>query len=174
MLYLIRHFKVKDTTTNKLNSEEFNDWIDLYDNSDLEYLDIDMPQISKIYVSNQKRAIKTADYLKLEYEKSELLREVETFPFINTKLKFSKDFWLIISRILWLFNLTDKETKQDTIKRAREFIEQLKNNNQKKSILIISHGLFLKVFISELKKIGFCGNIDLRIKNGKIYEFKYC
>ena len=171
-IYILRHFKVKDTTTNKLNSKEFKTWIGLYDNSALEYLDIDIPQVGKVYVSNQKRAMLTADYLKLDYHQSDLLREVETFPFINTKLKFSKNFWLIISRVLWIFNLTAKETKQDTIKRAKEFIKQLKNNNQEKSILIISHGLFLKVLISEFKKIGFYGNIDLKIKNGVVYELK--
>ena len=171
-IYILRHFKVKDTITNKLNSKEFKTWIDLYDNSALEYLDIDIPQVDKVYVSNQKRAMMTADYFKLDYDQTDLLREVETFPFMNTRLKFSKHFWLIISRILWLLNITSKETKRDTIKRAKEFIEQLKNNNQEETVLIISHGLFLKVLISEFKKIGFRGNIDLKIKNGVVYELK--
>lgn len=171
-IYILRHFKVKDTITNKLNSKEFKTWIDLYDNSALEYLDIDIPQVDKVYVSSQNRAMMTADYFKLDYEQSDLLREVETFPFMNTRLKFSKHFWLIISRVLWLLNITSKETKQDTIKRAKEFIEQLKNNNQEETVLIISHGLFLSIFIKELRYRKYFGLTDFHLKNGVIYKLQ--
>lgn len=69
-IYIIRHFKVKDNSTNKrLNSNEFAHWIEEYDNFDLEYLNLNPPKFDKIYVSSQNRAIKTANYLNLDYEK---------------------------------------------------------------------------------------------------------
>ena len=94
-IYLLRHFKVKDTQLSNLNSQEFSSWVNNYDFYELEYKNIELPIIDKIYVSSQNRAIKTANYLKLDYEKSDLLIEVEAFPFVKTKLKFSKFFWLI-------------------------------------------------------------------------------
>jgi broad specificity phosphatase PhoE len=171
-IYILRHFKVKDTTTKKLNSNEFSDWVELYDNTELEYLDIDISKVGKVYSSSQNRAVKTAEYLKLEFEQTELLKEVEAYPFINTQFRFSKNFWLIVSRVLWLFNLTKSERKRATIKRAKEFIQKIENEDNG-SILVVSHGLFLKVLISELKKIGFDGDIEFRIKSGKIYELQY-
>lgn len=65
MIYLIRHFKVKDSSKKWLNSQEFNAWVKDYDNFDIEYIDIDIPKdIDDIYVSSQNRAVKTAKYLK--------------------------------------------------------------------------------------------------------------
>ena len=67
-IYLLRHFKVKDISKNRLNSQEFNDWVKDYDNFDIEYIDIDIPKdIDDIYVSSQNRVIKTAEYLNLTY-----------------------------------------------------------------------------------------------------------
>ena len=64
-IYIIRHFKVKDSTNKRLNSNEFAHWIEEYDNFDLEYLNLNLPKFDKIYVSSQNRAIKTANYLKI-------------------------------------------------------------------------------------------------------------
>lgn len=40
-IYILRHFKVKDTTTNKLNLKEFKTWIGLY---------VDIPQMRNTYL----------------------------------------------------------------------------------------------------------------------------
>jgi hypothetical protein len=42
MIYLLRHFKVKDISKNRLNSQEFNDWVKNYNNFDIEYIDINI------------------------------------------------------------------------------------------------------------------------------------
>ena len=88
---------------------------------------------------------------------------------MDTKLRFSKNFWLVMGRLLWLFNLTKRESRKDTVKRAKEFIDKLQNEGDK-SVLVVSHGLFLKVLAKELKNSGFSGNVDFRIKSGKIYR----
>ena len=95
-IYLLRHFKVKDTISNRLNSQDFEVWVDAYDTFDLEYRNVDLPAVKNVYVSSQNRAVNTAKHLGLEYEITDLLREVEAKPFISTKKwKFSKSFWLI-------------------------------------------------------------------------------
>ena len=167
-IYLLRHFKVKDTQLSNLNSDEFTSWVDNYDFYELEYKNIELPKIDKTYVSSQNRAIKTANYLKLDYEKSNLLVEVEAFPFVNTKLRVPKLFWLILSRILWFFNLTQFEIKKQTVKRIEKFLSKIEK--EEKTILIISHGLFLKILINQLKKRDFKSNNDVSLKNGKLYK----
>jgi len=169
-IYLLRHFKVKDPISTKLNSEQFNKWVDRYDEFDLEYHHIELPKnIEKIYCSSLNRTVKTAKIFNKVFITTPELIEVEAFAFFNTKLKFSKTFWLLIGRILWYFNLSKKENKKDTKQRAKELIEKLQEENANK-ILLISHGLFLNVLTKELQKKGFQGEVDLRPKNGKIYK----
>lgn len=167
-IYLLRHFKVKDTQLSNLNSDEFTSWVRNYDFYELEYKNIELPKIDKAYVSSQNRAIKTANYLKLDYEESNLLVEVEAFSFVNTKLRFPKWFWLILSRTLWFFNLIQFETKKQTVKRVEKFLSKIEK--EEKTILIISHGLFLKLLINQLKKRDFKSNNDVSLKNGKLYK----
>ncbi len=169
-IYLLRHFKVQDKTTKKLNSQEFDKWVDDYDNYDLDYLDIDLPKIDRVFVSSQNRVIKTAQYLKQDFTTLDKLVEVEAKAFISTNYKFSKSFWLIVGRLLWYFSLSKIEKKEDTIQRAKKIVEILENDDSQ-NILIISHGLFLKILQKELKSSGYSGKIDLKPDNGVVYRF---
>jgi broad specificity phosphatase PhoE len=167
MIYLLRHFKVKDISKNRLNSQEFNDWVKDYDNFELEYIDIDIPKdIDDIYVSSQNRAIKTAEYLNLTYQTSELLAEVGVKAFIDTNLKLPKWLWLSVGRVLWYFDFTSSENRSNTKSRINDFISQI---DFEKNTLIISHGFFMTFLIKKLKSLGFTGDIDVRVKNAKVY-----
>ena len=167
MIYLIRHFKVKDISKNRLNSQEFNDWVKDYDNFELEYINIELPQnIDKIYVSSQNRAIKTADLLKLDYKISDLLMEVKIEAFCKTNIKLPKWLWLSIGRVLWYFDFTSSENRNNTKKRINDFVSQI---NFEENILIISHGFFMTFLINKFKNLGFYEDTDMGIKNGKIY-----
>ncbi len=56
-IYLFRHFKVKDSSSSWLNSDEFDKWVKDYDSFELEYSDIVLSKnIDKIYVSSQVEA----------------------------------------------------------------------------------------------------------------------
>lgn len=91
MIYFLRHFKVNDSSKNWLNSSEFDNWVKDYDTFELEYSDVFLPKnIDKIYVPSQNRAIKSADFLDLDYEINDLLVEVPIKSFINTKFKLPK------------------------------------------------------------------------------------
>lgn len=41
-IYILRHFKVKDISKNRLNSAAFNDWVKDYDNFELKYININI------------------------------------------------------------------------------------------------------------------------------------
>lgn len=145
MIYFLRHFKVKDSSNSWLNSEEFDKWVKDYDTFELEYSDIVLPKnLDKIYVSSQIRAIKSADFLNLDYEIDDLLVEVPIKSFINTKSKLPKWLWLFTGRLAWFFNFKQIEKKKETDKRVEDFIKNLDINS---NILIISHGFFMMLLI---------------------------
>ena len=170
MIYFLRHFKVKDSSKNWLNSDEFDKWVKGYDTFELEYNDVVLPKnIDKIHVSSQIRAIKSADFLNLDYEINDLLVEVPIKSFINTKFKLPKWLWLFAGRLTWFFNFKQIETKKETNKRVEDFIKNLDINS---NILIISHGFFMMLLIKKLKKIGYNGNISKKMKNGKVCILK--
>jgi broad specificity phosphatase PhoE len=167
LIYFLRHFKVKDNSKSWLNSEEFNQWVKSYDTFELEYNSVVLPKnIDKIYVSSQNRAIKSADFLNLNYKINDLLVEVPIKSFIYTKFKLPKWLWLFVGRLAWFFNLKQFETKEETNERIENFIQNLDMNS---NILIISHGFFMILLLKKLKKIGYRGDIPRRIGNGKVY-----
>ena len=167
MIYFLRHFKVKDSSSSWLNSNEFDKWVKDYDTFELEYSDIVLSKnIDKIYVSSQNRAIKSADFLNLNYKINDLLVEVPIKSFIYTKFKLPKWLWLFVGRLAWFFNLKQLETKEETNERIENFIQNLDMNS---NILIISHGFFMILLLKKLKKIGYRGDIPRRIGNGKVY-----
>lgn len=166
-IYLFRHFKVKDSSSSWLNSDEFDNWVKDYDTFKLEYTDIVLPKnIDKIYVSSQNRAIKSANFLNLDYEINDLLVEVPIKSFINTKFKLPKWLWLFIGRATWFLNLTKNENRKQTTKRVETFISDIDLNN---NILIISHGFFMMLLVKKLKNVGYTRNISSKMSNGKVY-----
>jgi len=166
-IHLLRHFRVNDKQKGLMDADEFLAWVAQYDNMELEYGKVDLPaKIDKVFVSRQQRAVKSAAYLALESEMSDLLVEVDAQTFMSGKIKLPKNLWLFIDRLCWYLNFRSVENRSNTIKRAREFIEKIKDTED---VLIISHGLFMHVLISELKKEGFEGSVDKKIKNATIY-----
>ena len=151
-----------------LNADEFDRWVEAYDRYELKYIDIKLPQnIDTIYVSTQNRALRSVLYITEKFQRSELLVEVRPESFIKTQIKLPKIVWLIISRILWYFNLSKGENRADTIQRAEAFIERV---DLEQNSLIITHGFFMKVLVQRLRLRGYKGKIDRRATNGKLYH----
>jgi len=171
-IYILRHFCVKDTQKGMMNSAEFNHWVHSYDNADLKYKTLQLPEVEKVYVSTQNRALKTAKYFKLDFESSALLQEVETYALFDTKWRFPKLFWLLIGRVFWFFNQTKKESRKDTQQRAKAFLQKLQEEKEQ-TVLLVSHGLFLKILLQELQKQSFQGDADFSMQCAKLYKYSY-
>lgn len=169
-IHLLRHFRVNDNQKGLMDADDFLAWVDKYDNIELEYCEVALPaKIDKVFVSRQQRAVKSAAYLALESEMSDLLVEVDAQAFMSGKIKLPKNLWLFIDRLRWYLNFRSVENRSHTIKRARDFIEKIKDIED---VLIVSHGLFMHVLIDELKKEGFEGSIDKKIKNATVYTLE--
>lgn len=171
-IYLLRHFRVKDDQRGWLNGEEFDAWVDAYDEMELEYCNMHLPSMDVCFVSPQSRAVRSANYLGLEYSIESRLHEVEPKLFSQSRWRLSKGVWLGIGRFRWLLNLGKGETRCDSFGRVDEVIAMLQEC-EAKNILILSHGFFIKLIARELQKLGYEGELDIKPKNGKLYHLQY-
>jgi broad specificity phosphatase PhoE len=170
---LLRHFRVKDACEKKLfSSLEIDAWVDFYDRYDLDYHDISLPRVDRVYTSALLRAKRSAEYLGLAYQEDALFNEVEAKAFVDTRWRFPKFFWLLFGRILWSFNLVKRsETKSDTLARVKEATRRIMIDDSE-HIMIVSHGFFMILLVRELRKNGFEGEMDRHPKNGILYTFQ--
>ena len=173
---LVRHFKVDIISTpKKLTGIEFDEWMNLYDRSPVIPTKVNLQNINWeiCYSSTMPRAEETAKNIySKEIISSELLVEVPLTAFSKKKIYFPSFVWHIGSRVAWaLSSKSQPETIKQTKVRIKKFLDLIKDYDDK-NILIVTHGFFMKVFVNELKKIGFNGKIDSAPKNGTLYIFK--
>ena len=173
-IHLLRHFKVKDNTSSWLTSDGFNQWVEEYDKLPLVIKNITLPEEINLIISSTlsraKRTVKELPLPLIETIYTDSLREVGSRVFFKTEIKLQKYIWFTMGSFFWYFNLLDGENRVDSEKRAKDLVCQIRAF-KKESILIVSHGFFMKVLAKELKKENFLGEIDFRPKNGKIYTF---
>lgn len=169
MIYLMRHFKVKDTKQYWMNSAQFEQWVRDYDAFALHEKIINLPSLNKVYTSTCKRAIRTADSLTCTYQTSDLLVEVDAKAFMQTPLPLPKWLWLTIARIQWYLNVSKGENRVDTTRRIEQFFHTC---DMHQDMCIITHGFVMKTIIKVLKKHGFDGDKTLIPRAGKVYRFQ--
>lgn len=173
---LVRHFKVVSPHgKKKLNSVEFNEYMSGYDIYPVKPNDIiiDSNEWDVCYASTLSRAQTTAKTIfEGEILTTSLIIEVPLSAFIKTNTRLHYMIWLIVGRIAWLLSLkSQSDGKPQTLSRIDEFIKQIENSGYQ-NILIVSHGFFMKVFVRELQKRGFKGDLDFSPKNGKLYRLE--
>ena len=173
---LVRHFKVVRTNTLKiLNSTQFDEQMDSYDNSPVKANDIilNSNEWGICYASTLIRANETAKMIyHEEIISTDLIIEVHLSSFMKTNIPFPSTVWHVGGRISWLFSgKSQVEDISGTKQRIDDFMKIIEESGHK-NILVVSHGFFLKVFAHKLKKQGFVGSIDFSPKNGKLYLFE--
>lgn len=173
---LVRHFKVvRSNTSKKLNSSQFDERMNDYDNSPVKANDVSLNsnEWDICYASTLSRADETA---KTIYHgkiiPTDLIIEVPLSAFWKTNILIPSLVWHIGGRIAWLFSgKSQVENISGTKQRIYDFMQIIEESGHE-NILVVSHGFFMKVLTHQLKKRGFIGNIDFAPKNGKLYLFK--
>lgn len=159
-LYVIRHGK---TNWNNIGLLQGNLDIDINEEGIFQAKElsnsIDLKQIDVCLCSPLKRAKKTADIIvgnKMKIVYDDLLIERSFGDYEGKKI----DYDLISSQ--WNYKLNDSsnniESIQDCLLRANKFLSKIKEKYPNKSILIISHGGFIKALHFNL--IGYDENTD--------------
>lgn len=173
---LVRHFKViSPHGKKKLSSDEFNERMSGYDIYPVKpnEVNIDSMEWDVCYASTLSRAQTTA---KTIYDgkiiSTPLIIEVPLSAFIKSNTRLHYMVWQVVGRFAWLFSLkSQEEIKPQTLSRINQFMKLIESSEHQ-NILIVSHGFFMKVFVRELKKRGFKGDLDFSPKNGKLYGFE--
>lgn len=171
-LGLVRHFKVITDEKTFLSSHEFAQAMKNYDSAPVKPNDlkINSGDWDVCYCSTLPRAIKTAETIfDKEIISNDLLVEVPISPFTTKNIKLPISIWHIVARIAWYrSHKSQRESINETRDRINKFYEVLKSSGYER-ILIVAHGYFLHLFNKEMQKIGFNGDVEMNIMNGKLY-----
>lgn len=135
---------------------------------------LDLSQIDICFCSPLKRARQTANILLQDKVKVIYDDMIVERGFGNYEGK-PINFDLIVPQ--WNYKLNDNsntiESIQDCLLRAKKFIDKVKENYPNKTILIISHGSFIKALHFNL--IGYNENTDFlsfNPENSVLYEYE--
>ena len=176
---IIRHFKVNYRKRFFMTSNQFKEWEENYNKSDVIKKDIELMGIKwdKCYASTLIRAIITAKHVyKEDIVKTDLIRETIIDPIFKSSFKLPYWFWAVGGRLAWYFNhKSQEENKTMTREKARKFVDQLQENAKREdseNILVVTHGFFMYSLQKELKKRGFIGKMVTSPKNGVLYLYK--
>ena len=174
-IYIVRHghtdWNVKGllqgTTDIELNEDGINQVKELANN--LDFSKIDICFCSPLKRTKQTAEILVGDKLKIIYDSMIVERNFGDYEGKTI------DFDLIEQQ--WNYKLNDSshniESLKDCLFRAKQFLDKIKKEYPNKTILIISHGSFIKALHFNL--IGYDENTDFlsfNPKNSMVYEYE--
>ncbi|MBR1507459.1 MAG: histidine phosphatase family protein [Eubacterium sp.] len=168
---IIRHAEVDFCWSRRCTSAKFDSDCREYDLSPIKNVTYSIPQIAyqKIYVSKLSRSKDTAKLLfpSGEYLESPLLNEVPLKSSFDCKINMPIWFWNLTGRLQWFINgIRQIETRRQTRKRAKEFIELIRNDDM--DIAVVTHGFYMHTLLQEMKKVGFkMTEASAKFKNGE-------
>lgn len=167
---LIRHAKV-DFVYKKIYSHiEFDRACNTYDRSPIHTArnkkNYDSAEV--IYISSLPRTRDTARLIlpNREYIENEIFNESSIRSFASLPFPLPTALWFLFGRLQWLFGFQRQpETQQQTKRRAKQAADILESDKGKESVLLISHGMFLRVLVKELKSRGYLLTNTARYRN---------
>lgn len=173
-LYVVRHGKTSWNETGLLQGStdiELND-IGIKETKNLK-TKLNLNNIDICLSSPLKRAKQTAQILtdnKIEIKYDDLLKERYFGTLEGKEINYD-----LISK-MWDYNIDNSEYKIESLKeclaRAGVFLKKLKENYENKTVLIVSHGSFIKCLHFVIN--SFDENTDFlsfNPKNTKVYEY---
>lgn len=174
-IYIVRHGQ---TDWNKKNLIQGSSDIELNEVGIRQALEvakkIDLGKIDVCISSPLKRARKTAELI--VDGKMEIINNYMVVERRFGKLEGEKADEDFLKRI-WDYKLDDKEYEIESIKeileRARKFLYFIKEQYKDKTLLIVSHGAFMKALHFNI--VGYDENTDFNSffpDNGEIYEYE--
>ncbi|QKS48459.1 histidine phosphatase family protein (plasmid) [Paenibacillus cellulosilyticus] len=160
---LVHHYPVSPPSRpSRCDAEQYARWCDHYNSADVRLPEVPpfpMADWDICLSSDMRRAAHTIRHLWGEGNPivySSALREVEIAPFCQTKLKLPHQIWSAIGRAAWYTShRSQPETLQQTRARAAAIVDHLHAFGSDQRVLIVSHGLFLRVLRQELRKRGY-------------------
>lgn len=173
-IYIVRHGKtdwndqelLQGTTDIKLNEEGIKQAEKLA--SQIDYSDIDICLCSPLKRTRQTAEILVGNQVKIIYDSMLIERCFGTYE--------GKPIDFDLTEKQWDYKLNDDshniESLHNCLKRAKDFLDKIKKEYPNKTLLIVSHGSFIKALHFNL--IGYDENTDFlsfNPQNCVIYEY---
>ncbi len=165
-IILVRHGRPNFTVNNIISAPGFSQWVRYYNKSNICSESIPPTSLSNktknffVVSSDLNRAIHSA-VLCVDKSPNLILKELREMdiPRFKFPLKLKANNWLIISRLLWFFNVNAqvesfKQAKLRAKLAASKLVELTKTNDE---VVVFSHGLINKYLAKELIKLGWSG-----------------
>lgn len=173
---LIRHFRVKKKyhLWHWITPSEMMQWLDEYDQADVEEIHVDLGEINWEYClsSDLPRAVKTAESIYAgDIIYLPQLREIPVYPLTKREIRLPFWLWGLGIRLAWKWNhRSQMEVKRNAQKRIEEVLSYIEENN-KQNVLIVGHGGLMMFMQKELLKRGFQGPSIRNPANAKLYVY---
>ncbi|WNS45901.1 histidine phosphatase family protein [Paenibacillus sp. MMS20-IR301] len=186
MLGLVRHFKVEHPHPGRwLTAEQFDQWNEGYETAPIRRPEArgNEQQWDLCLCSDQARAVHTASYFAAkEFIYSGQLREVGITAFRPGKLKLGGlrlpvSCWLVFGRLAWAAgHPSQPESRAAVRQRAATVIDKLLAEAESAlpegRVLMVSHGVFMKMLDDELRRRGYKGQRMGYPHNGLLYKYE--
>ncbi len=162
----IRHGKSVWEENEKISSEQFREWVEIYDEKGVqeeeEYPQSTIEVVAKsgiVLTSDLKRSQHSANLLTRgsRLNSDGIFREVElpkcTF---GQFIKCKPAVWLVVLRLLWMAGYSQScESYKQARKRAKIGAERLvQYAKNKHTVVLVGHGFFNRLLAKELEKMG--------------------
>jgi len=159
-----------------MTSVQFNQWVEQYNKSDIcttGYCRNDL-KWDVCLCSDLSRAFETAKIIyKGNITRTDQLREIGVQSVNHSKIRLHYNIWLFLGRVAWyISHKSQKETRNETLLRARGIVNRIEENYRESSVLVVRHGAFMKILIQELKRRGYEGKGFINPANGRVYNFQ--
>ncbi|MBO4457141.1 MAG: histidine phosphatase family protein [Butyrivibrio sp.] len=169
---VIRHGKVLYEWKKWCTSAEFDEQCTLYDRAQVDTASIYVvaSDAKNIYISALDRTLQTAKRMfgDVDFKITSKLNEVPLRSGFDTSVRMPLWFWIAMGRIQWLTgNKRQPENRNQTAKRAGQFINMIINHND--DCTIVTHGFFMHTLIKKMKKAGFKADKNrVSYRNGEV------
>ncbi|WP_245596063.1 histidine phosphatase family protein [Paenibacillus taiwanensis] len=101
-----------------------------------------------------------------------LLREIDIAPILRLRIRLHINVWLALGRIVWYFaHRSQRETKVQVMARAQHVINLIESY-QVDSVLVVSHGMFIKILSEQLRVRGYDRPFVNAPRNGGLYTYQ--
>lgn len=173
MIVLIRHAKVDYAWRKRYRPADFDKACAEYNVSPIIQPNLCCESFSPdiIYVSGLRRTHRTAEVLfpGSAYVPDALFDEVEITSFTKLPIPLHVNTWFMLGRLQWIVNAgQQKESRKETLLRAEKAANLLIKHDG--DIAVVSHGLFLRVLVSVLKKKGY--SVEGRVHYHNLSEIR--
>ncbi|AIQ52218.1 histidine phosphatase family protein [Paenibacillus sp. FSL R7-0331] len=176
---LVRHFKVVHPPLRGwVTGGQFNRWATEYDEAGI------LPGDCKGYAhswdycisSDLSRAVHTArSIFSGDVKYSPELREIGVAAAYGSVSGFRLPSvcWMVLGRLLWLSgHASQPESRREASQRAKTVLDNMESMPEHTSVLLITHGAFMKLLEKELRRRAYTGQRMNHPRNGQLYVYE--